>query len=235
MNHSKLALVFCAAIALFPAACDNGAGTGGSDDGSGGDASVTTNTTTSSSGSEATSSTGDSMSTTSTGSDACHPTEADPYCLNAPSCQCNAMPAGMPAEAPCPNNAGNVCEPGHNQCGCDLEMGTDYQAPDTQCANNVDGDTWEWEDGQNASATYSETNANGQLTTSFGAAFSPDVSYFNGFVVSAKSLNFNLANQAMLDYCSGEFSADCKSVTLSCWHAGESTPFKQKTLVYVHP
>lgn len=235
MNHSRALFLSTIFVALFSAtACDNSGTTGsGGDDGSGGATSTSDNSSSTGMGNTTT---GSSMSTnsTSSGSDVCNPSDADPFCTEALSCACNAMPAGMPAEAPCPNSAGNVCEPGHNQCGCDLPMGEDYQTPDTTCKNHVKGATWQWSDGQYPSLATSEPNSNGQLTVYFHAAFQPDLPYYHGFVMSNRTLSFNLANEAMLDYCTGEFASDCKSITLSCWHPGESAPYVEQDLVWVH-
>lgn len=235
MNHSYRALIVAAVFALFLAAsCDNsGDGTGGKDDGSGGASSTSVNPASTSSGMGNTTS-GNSMSTTSTGSgDVCTPSPEDPFCNGALSCQCQAMPGGMPPEAACPNSAGNVCTPGHNQCGCDLPMDTDYVMPDANCAGYVDGDIWQTENGTTESQAQTQPIQNGQYAVSFGAAFTPDASYFNGFVMSGKLLSWNEANSAMLDHCTGTFSSDCKSITLSCWHGADTTPFKQKTLINI--
>lgn len=231
MNHSYRALIVAAVFALFLAAgCDNsGDGTGGKDDGSGGASSTSVNPTSTSSGMGNTTS-GNSMSTTSTGSgDVCTPSPEDPFCNGAQSCQCQAMPGGMPPEAACPKSAGNKCFPGHNQCGCDLPMNTDYAMPDANCAGYVDGDIWETEDGQYQDAAQSAPNGSGQLNVRFGAIFQPEESYYGGFIMSDTTLNWNLANE-MLTHCSGQFTENCTTITLECWHGNEGTPFVSTTL-----
>lgn len=231
MNYPRALFSSIFAIALFSTACDNGVGTGGS----GGSGGATSTSNTSTSGSDTT--TGASMTTasTSSGGDVCHPDWQDPFCSQAVSCECAPMPAGMPPQAPCPNQEDgdwNTCSPGVNRCGCDLPEGVNYQMPDDTCRGNVSGAVWQTQDGSVQSSAQSEANENGQWTVYFGSAFSPDYPYFKGFVMSGKSLSFNLANKEMLDYCSGDFSPDCKSATLKCRNpAGDL--IREDTLVFV--
>lgn len=231
MFHSRALFVFAslALIALVPACGDSGTGgTGNSHVGGSADGGEGGNPSTVSTG-------GDGGSTTiSTGGNpnVCTPTIVDVTCSGADTCACEPMGVSMPPEAACPSTAGNVCEPGHNQCGCDLPMGTDYVPPDPTCIGYVNGDTWGVEGTAFSDPLDWSAAPNGQTIVGFGSLFGPDAPYYKGMIMSGKSLYWNRANQ-MLENCSGEFSPDCKRISINCVDGSGATTV-DGALVYLH-
>jgi hypothetical protein len=135
----------------------------------------------------------------------------------------------------CPEDA-NVCSPGHNQCGYDLPKGQDYVLPDKECLQYMDGDTWGDKDGKHGEAT-SETDENGQLEANlqylgFGEP------YFHGFKVQGKTLYFNQANRDSYESAEGEFSGDCKQITMRYYQPmkgdGELPPYATASITFLH-
>jgi hypothetical protein len=236
MFHSRALFVFVA-LALLPLpACGDGgtggtgnAGDGGSDDGEGGSPS-----TSSSNGGDGSGGDPSTTTTNSTGgsTNVCTPSSGDLTCSSADSCECEDMGVTMPPEAACPTTVGNICSPGHNQCGCDLPMDTDYVAPDSTCIKYVDGDTWGVEGTSFSDIVTWEPAPNGQYLVKFRSLFGPEASYYRGMTLSGKTFSWNQANQ-MLENCGGTFSADCKSIDISC-QDGTGTPTVGGTLVYIH-
>ncbi|MFA5935971.1 MAG: hypothetical protein WC787_03925 [Patescibacteria group bacterium] len=226
--HSR-ALLFCSifALSLSIPACGDG-GTGGSgNDGEGGGACD------SDCGGDGPGNGGSGLGSNTGGNpNACTPTFDNLTCEGAATCNCAAMTA-MPAEAACPNQMGNVCTPGHNQCGCDLPVDTDYVPADEECVSFVNGDTWQDVTGQFFDTAGWDYNDNGQRQIGFGSLFLPeDDFYYTGLIMSGRSLQWNLANP-MLERCDGIFTADCLNVTLRCYHGSETSAYAEGTLYHV--
>ncbi|MBU1907723.1 hypothetical protein KKF59_01165 [Patescibacteria group bacterium] len=184
---------------------------------------------------------GGSSSSGTGGGEVCHPTLENGWCADAPSCECEVT--SWYPNMPCPgldengdkipDAIGNVCFPGHNQCGCDLPLGEDYQAPDAECIQYIGGDTWvkvgEPDIKGPIGSSYKE---NGQLRM---AGLGPSyIDYYDGCVVSARKIVWNQTNRDQYDFAEGEFSPDCKTITMNYFHAGEAEPFETVQVVWLH-
>ena len=226
--------VFIVLAAFVIAAC-GGAGADEGDNGGDGGSGNAGLTGTGNQGNSGNSGTGAGGSTSSGtgGGEVCHPTLENGWCKDAPSCECESTP--YISGAPCPTSVGNVCFPGHNQCGCDLPLGEDYVAPDAECIQYIGGDTWvyvgqpDWKGSiQGGYGDY------GQLHMNSGGLIGPYADYYDGFVVSARKIFWNQANRDQYDFSEGEFSPDCKTITMHHFHAGESQPVATEQAVWLH-
>lgn len=235
--------VFIILLAAFVIAACGGAGANEGDD-NGGGGSGNSGLTGAGNQGNGNSGTGAGSSTSSGsggGGEVCNPTMENGWCKDAPSCECEFTP--FIPDAPCPGldkngnkipgAVGNVCTPGHNQCGCDLPLGEDYMAPDANCIWYIDGDTWVpvgFPDGKGTIG--SKYRENGQLYAS--GIIAPYSEFYNGFVVSARKIAWNLANRDQYDFAEGEFSEDCKTITMRYYRSGENEPYGTGQVVWLH-
>lgn len=228
-----LVLMFGALLAFIVSAC-GGAGTdGGGNDGDGGSGSGLSGTGNQGNGGNPGTGAGGGSSSSGSGGggEVCHPTLENGWCKDAPSCECEPTP--YIADAPCPTSVGNVCFPGHNQCGCNLPLGEDYVAADAECVGYISGDTWVTVGDPDAKGTIGhEFGENDQLY--MGGKLSPYSEFYDHFTVSARKIVWNFANRDQYDFSEGEFGGDCKTITMNHFHAGENEPFETEQAIWLH-
>ncbi|MFH1078467.1 MAG: hypothetical protein V1745_04295 [Patescibacteria group bacterium] len=239
MNYRFSSL--CSALALLAAACggtDTGNGDGGGGTGSncqsvgcgnGGGGGTSSGTTT-----------GTGTGTGTGGSDVCNPTPENNNCASASSCEC--LPIDTTKDSWCSAydeisvyicpDTGDVCTPGHNQCGYDLPEGVDYEPADATCKGFVNGDVWA---GNNVQSGFdSDVDENGQTHVGFGSMFGGAAEYYYGFIMSGKKFYWNRFNAAQYESGEGEIADDCLSVEIRFYGGGSTTPYKTYTATHVH-
>ncbi len=214
----------------------SGGGSGSTSTSSGGAGSSSTSSG-GAGGEGASTSSGGAGGSSSSSGEVCHPSKDDPLVQNcAPDAKCTCNETPYLPEAPCPSQIGNVCSPGHNQCGCDLPLGEDYILPDPECMTYIDGDTWGDKDGKHGDAI-SETDDNGQQEAHFSHLGS-GAPYFTGFKIQGEKIIWNQANRDQYESAEGEFSGDCKQITMRYYKPlkgdGELPPSSTAIITFLH-
>ncbi|MBI4139074.1 hypothetical protein HY479_02890 [Candidatus Uhrbacteria bacterium] len=232
MENKRQVIVFCVTALL--AAC----GGNGETSSSGSGASGAGNAGSGGSGTGTGGGNGGSGTGTGGGNGVCHPTLDNGWCAGAESCEC--LETLNTSEAFCTEMAeqgldmcppdGNTCEPGHNRCGYDLPKGEDYIAGD--CESHVSGDTWVLVGPGYETTAGSKKNPNNQLV--LGGVGSCGSENCNGLTVSGKKLYGYRFIREVVDTAEGEFSEDCRTITMRYYPVGSTQPSDTEEYSWLH-
>jgi hypothetical protein len=108
--------------------------------------------------------------------------------------------------------------------------------PDKECLQYIDGDTWGDEEAEKDIVS-SHLNENGQLE--FHGLLSPfSCSYYNGLLLQGKKILWNQANRDEYESGEGEFSGDCKQITMRFYKPmkgdGDLPPYTTQIITFLH-
>lgn len=244
MEREMRTMMLVLALAVLAACGGNGTSSPSSGDGGNGSTSSTSSSGTSANGGGGSSSSG-SGGGGSTG--VCGPTPEDPLaskCQAGDVCVCPVEKLGPTDPEWCAaweaegvyicTEGSNTCgfdDQGvpRNACGVDLPKGEYYQLPNG-CKDFVRNDTWvPYGYPDKAFDMATSWLAYGQLQLPIGCDLG---AYCDGTIMSGNDLYWNRYNKDTLPSTEGEFSPDCKTITLRYYDAGEPSPYGEGVYVW---